>query len=264
MTRADAMTKTKQEHLEMNRTAWDACHRGWHEANTAADWFKQYQRGETDFDDIELELLGDIRGKDVLQLSCAGDASQAFSLAVLGANVWACDFSQVAIDIARKNAKTVGFDITFALDDSQQLATYDDNRFDLVYADYNLWYYEDLPAACRNWCRVLRPGGRLLLHEMHPMSTWCLEPEKDGRWNVRQAYGDPTPEYYKGEESGPFSHGDPELLAVEFPHRLSDILNAIFDSGLIVDRMIERTSKEARGQGQGVLPSDFFVTAQKA
>lgn len=255
---------TPEDHVSMNLAAWNACHRAWHEARTAPNWYVPYQRGDHDFDDTELELLGDVAGLDVLQLSCAGDASQAFSFAVLGANVWACDFSPVAIEIAREGAATVGFDVTFAVDDAQRLATYEDDRFDLVHADYNLWYYEDLPLACRNWHRVLRPGGRLLLHEEHPITTWCLErDEADDAWRIRQSYDDSTPEYYTGEASGPFSHGDPSLEAVEFPHTTADIVNAVCASGLVVERFVERCRENTKETARGVLPSDLFILARK-
>ena len=258
-------TRTKEEHLQMNQAAWDAAHRGWFESNTAPDWHESYQNGETDFDDTEMELLGDVSGLDVLQLSCAGDASQAFSLATLGAQVTACDFSPVAIEIAKENAQTVGLDVHFVVDDSQRLSTLQDNRFDLVYADYNLWYYEDLPTACYNWRRVLRCEGRLVLHEEHPITTWCLElDETTGGWKIRLSYDDKTPEYYKSSDSGILSYGNPELEAVEFPHTMADILNAVFQSGLIAERMVERTRDNTKGTAKGVLPSDFFLVARKA
>jgi SAM-dependent methyltransferase len=244
----------------MNQAAWDACHRAWHEAETGPTWYEDFRNGAVDLQDKALELLGPVSGLDILQLSCAGDASQAFSLA----NVTANDFSPVAIDLARENAAKVNIDVDFVVDDSQRLSTLRDNQFDIVFADYNLWYYEDLALACRNWCRVLRPGGRLILHEEHPLTTWCLERDADSeRWKVKQSYDDPTPEYYSGEESGPFSHGDPKLEAVEFPHTMSDILNAVFQSGLIADSLIEQTRENTKGTSGGKLPGDFWVVAHK-
>jgi len=54
---------------------------------------------------------------------------------------------------------------------------------------------EDLAVCCHNWQRVLRSGGRLFLHEGHPV-TRCLREEGDGEsLKVTKAYGDRTPEY---------------------------------------------------------------------
>lgn len=167
-------TKFNQtQHLEMNRLAWDEAHQFLAEKRrNNPNWGHEFKNGGGTFTETELQLLGDISGLDVLQLSCAGDASQAFSLANLGAKVTACDFSPVAIEDVRGNVEKLGLDVTFVVDDSQRLSNFEDSQFDLVHADYNLWYYEDLFGACRNWHRVLRPGGRLLLHEMNPLTNW--------------------------------------------------------------------------------------------
>jgi SAM-dependent methyltransferase len=259
-----SVRRSKEEHLRMNQAAWDASHRGWFEANTAPDWYDRIREGEVDISDLEIELMGGISGLDVLQLSCAGDADQAFSLANLGARVTACDFSPVAIEIAKENAQKVGLDVHFVVDDSQRLDTIDDNQFDFIWADYNLWYYEDLGTACKNWHRVLRSEGRLLLHEEHPITTWCLErDDATDSWKVKQSYDDDTPEYYRGEESSIFSLGNPDLEAVEFPHTMADILNAVFQSGLIAERLIENTRENTKGTARGLLPSDFFLIAHK-
>jgi ubiquinone/menaquinone biosynthesis C-methylase UbiE len=109
-------------------------------------------------------LLGNVAGLDVLQLSCAGDASQAFSLVNLGAHVMACDFSPFAIEEAKRNASELGLEVRFVVVDSQRLANFAEGQFDLVHVDGNLIYYEDLPTAFYNWHRVLKTGGCLFLH----------------------------------------------------------------------------------------------------
>ena len=115
----------QEQHLEMNRLAWDDAHRFLAEKRrNDLNWGEEFKDGGGTFTKTELQLLGDVSGLDVLQLSCAGDASQAFSLANLGANVTACDFSPVAILDARKNAEKLGLDVTFVVDDSQRLATF--------------------------------------------------------------------------------------------------------------------------------------------
>lgn len=247
----------------MNRTAWNEAHRNLAiKMKEDPNWGDEYRDGDHTFDDTEIELLGDVSGLDVLQLSCAGDASQAFSLANLGANVTACDFSPVAIETAKENAIKIGIDVQFVVDDSQRLSSFEENQFDLVHADYNLWFYEDLPVACQNWHRVLRIGGRLVLHEEHPIALWCLEKDSTGGWKKKRVYGDKTPEYYLDTDGGPpGSEGD--LEAVEFPHTMADIMNAIFQSGLSVEKMVERVRENTKGTAKGVLPSDFFVIARK-
>ena len=97
------------QHLEMNRRAWDDAHRHLARKRRAMpEYGRLFMNGSGTLTRTEHQLIGDITGLDVLQLSCAGDASQAFSLANMGAKVTACDFSPVAIEEARGNSQTLG------------------------------------------------------------------------------------------------------------------------------------------------------------
>ena len=133
--------------------------------------------------------------------------------------------------------------VRFVVDDAQHLSKMNEGAFDLVHADGNLWYYEDLPTACRNWHRVLRPHGRLFLHENYPLTLWCLKEDGgDGKLSVIRNYGDRRPEY------SPFRIDDfvsKEFVEVEFPHTLADILNGIARAGFVLERMVECNLDEA-------------------
>lgn len=262
------------QHLKMNRRAWDEAHRHLARKRRAEpEYSRVFLDGGGTFTKTEHQLIGNITGLDVLQLSCAGDAGQAFSLANMGAKVTACDFSPVAIEEARSNSRALGIEVEFVVDDSQRLVEFEGAQFDLVHADFNLWYYEDLLTACSNWCRVLRPGDRLLLHEMNPV-TKCLEGDPDGDclrvvWN----YDDRRPEYY---EFG-IQDFESEHQAVEFHHTLSDIVTAVAESGFSIRKMVERVGEDYHHErnaamthqsedsdvGKDRLPQDFFIVADK-
>jgi SAM-dependent methyltransferase len=256
---------SKRQHLEMNQAAWDAAHRLWFE-RVGPDWHQKYRDGHIALTEEERVLLGDVTDLDVLQLSCAGDANQAFSLANMGARVTACDFSPVAIEIARENARKIGLDVRFVVVDSQRLSTLDACRFDLVFADYNLYYYEDLTGACENWFRVLRPGGRLLVHETNPLTSRCLEASDSGL-KIIWAYDDRSPEYYSAAESHIYRLGNLGLEAVEFHHTMADVVNAVVQAGLSIEKMVETTYQKDEDSPDFAsmvgLPKDYFIAARK-
>lgn len=256
------MSEEHPNHLAMSREAWDEGHHYLARKRAAnPGWLEDIRAGRTRFTDLEIELLGSLAGRDVLQLSCGGDATQALMLARMGATVSACDFSGVAIAEATRNAIRFGAEVSFTVDDSQHLHSYGDAAFDLVHVDGNLWYYEDLPSAGRNWCRVLRSGGRLLLHEGHPF-TRCFRQTDAGGLTLERAYGDRAPEYSRFEISDFVSETNDE---VEFAHTMADMINCIAAAGLVIERMIENGAEEAdfRWEGLEGMPHDFYVIARK-
>lgn len=263
-----------QEHIEMNRTAWDEAHRhmrGKRRANPR--WVEEFQDGKVGFSPTERELLGDVSGMEILQLSCAGDASQAFWLANLGGRVTACDFSPIAIEEAKENGAQIGLDVQFVVADSRTLNDVDDNRFDLVHADYNLWYYEDLTLACGNWYRVLRKKGRLLVHEWNPVSRCLRDDDDSDKLYVIRSYDDHQPRYYQFAVEDFVS----ERQAVEFSYTMADIINALLEAGFVIERMVERTRAQFEKETGRVpptgdrtedskkasLPHDFFLMARR-
>jgi len=265
---------SKEQHLKMNQAAWDEAHRFMAaKRRKNPNWGDEFRDGGGLFTDMEIELLGDVSGLDMLQLSCAGDANQAFSLANLGAKVTACDFSPVAIEDAKENAVKIGLDVSFVVDDSQRLSSFKEGQFDLVHADYNLYFYEDLPIACHNWYRVLRTGGRLFVHEWNSVTRCLKEDKTSGSLKVTRSYDDRTPEY------SPFRVWDfvSELEAVEFHYTMADILNAIIQAGFAIEKMSERTrenfimetrkvenvKENAEGTAKARLPHDYFLVARK-
>lgn len=258
---------SKEDHLRMNTAAWEEGHRYLAaKRQKQTEWCEDLKKGGTCFTPVELDLLGDVTGLEVLQLSCAGDATQAFSLRNMGAAVTATDFSPVAIEEATRNAAMLGIDVTFAVDDSQRLTTIEGNRFDLVHVDGNLGYYEDLQASFANWHRVLRPGGLLFLHEGYPFKRCFDVDEATGALVFTRAYDDRSPEYYDFFIQDFVS----DLPAVEFRHTLADILNALIGAGFRIETMRECCLAEASfvtsdmGRDADKLPHDFFVLARKA
>jgi ubiquinone/menaquinone biosynthesis C-methylase UbiE len=251
-----------EKNLHMTREAWDSYHPVWAQTmrQRYPDRKQRFEEGYFDLDPLEVELIGDVHGQDVLELSCGWDANQAFGLVRLGATVTACDISPAAIDIARREADQLGVSAEFVVCDSQTLEPLADSAFDLVFAQYNYCYYEDLPLAFTNWSRVLRAGGRLFVRTFHPV-TRCIE-EKDGALRITRDYFDKSPEYYQFDGTGHVPDWQSDLQAVEFPYTLADVMNAMVEAGFRLERMVE-TERRANGPRVSGLPEEIFMTALK-
>ena len=256
---------TKTEYLEIFRKAWNAYHPHYtsFQLKKRPDFHQFFADGGVELNDVEIELAGDVKGKRLLDICCAGDATQAFSWENLGAEIVACDFSPVAIELAKRNAEKIDSRIKFKVADAQILMPIADNQFDIVYATYICWL-EDLYQAARAWHRVLKPGGRLLLSVNHPVVE-CLKETNYGL-TVTRDYFDNSPEYsnFTGTPiADEYGGWDGNLPIVEFIHPLADVINAIAEAGLCIKQMVETRAPHEQSPLLSQLPKYVAWVAEK-
>ena len=120
--------------------------------------------------DIDRDELGDVSGKTLLHLQCH-IGHDTLSWARLGADVTGIDFSEPAIDAARRlstESGTQGEFIVAELYDSPKVLP--GRQFDVVYTSIGATVW--LPDI-NDWAEVvnqfLKPGGTFYVFELHPM-----------------------------------------------------------------------------------------------
>lgn len=153
-------------------TAWDAI------AAEYAQWVRGTdtpgQASTTIVTDNVLEIAGDVRGKDILDLGC-GEGYLSRALWRQGANIWGIDAAPGMIHIAREadvehSARYVVGDITFEL-------PYDKDRFDLIISNMVFMDIENVGEAIKQATRVLKTHGKLIFSVVHPCFFHAL-----GEW----------------------------------------------------------------------------------
>lgn len=257
------MTELRQQHLQMIRTAWDAYQQDYmaYHLEEWPDFREHFANGGVMLDGYVVEAMGDVRGLQLLDICCACDAKQAFSWANLGAAVTACDLSPRAIEISRENARQIGLDVEFHVADAQTLEPIPDSAFDIVFATFLSWF-EDLPLAFRNWARVLRPGGKLLVHTLHPLTFWL--DESDGRVVTEHAYeqSGPVESEFAGSDLAD-RHGGwgQRLPCVEFHHTLADMLNAFVSAGFHLE-LVREEGRAGDGPVLSGMPSHVVLVGR--
>ncbi|MDX1888736.1 class I SAM-dependent methyltransferase [Mycolicibacterium sp. 050158] len=115
-----------------------------------------------------LALLGDVTGATVLDAAC-GPGLYADELTARGASVIGFDQSPRMTELARQRVPTGRFRVH---DLAEPLGWLADHSVDAVLFALALEYVDDRVAALREFRRVLRPDGALVLSRMHPTGDW--------------------------------------------------------------------------------------------
>lgn len=191
--------------------------------------------GRNSLTPIELELLGDVRGREVLHLQCHF-GQDTLSLARMGARATGLDLSDAALTEARALATRCGLEAHFVeanvVDHQPSL----DGRFDIVLTSYGtIGWLPDLAPWAANIRRYLKPGGRFVFVEFHPV-VWMFDNDF-----TRVAYP-----YFNGdtiveEEQGTYADREAAIRTTSnnWNHGLGEVLGALLAEGFRIERFEE-------------------------
>ena len=126
-----------------------------------------------------LAMLGDVRGKRVLDLGC-GEGGYARELARRGASVTGVDGSERLIAVARERAIAERVDVAFVRANANAIEMIGSASHDVAAAAMSLMDVEDLRGAIAEAHRILTPGGELVMSITHPcfsapVSEWVRD-----------------------------------------------------------------------------------------
>ena len=129
-------------------------------------------------DENHLRLLGEVRGKRILEPGCGGgQCSIAFALQ--GATATGVDLSDEQLAFARNLAAKSGAAVDFYQGDAADLSRFAGASFDIVFSAYALAYVEDISSCLSEAARVLIPGGLLVFSLDHPFRDCFWDEEND-------------------------------------------------------------------------------------
>jgi len=175
-------------------------------------------------------LLGDVAGRDVLEIGCGGAQCSRW-LATQGARPVATDVSAGQLTQARRLNDATGIDVPLVQADAQRLP-FADSSFDVVCAAYGaVPFVADSAGLMREAARVLRPGGRWVFSTTHPM-RWCFRDDAGPRGLVVESSYFDRRAYVEQDASGTATY-------VEHHRTFGDRVRDIVAAGLTLRDVVE-------------------------
>jgi len=177
----------------------------------------------------ELNLLGDLKGRDVLEIGCGG-AQCSVAFALRGARVTALDLSAEQIKFAEALAAHHNVEIEFVRHDMGDLEPIASASKDIVFSAFALQFVADRTKTFGEVRRVLRPGGVFVFSLDHPLFR---KVDRD-TLSLVESYNENGAVV---DDRGKFGQ------VVIYRDNIAGLHQALVDAGLTVQRIIEPDSR---------------------
>jgi SAM-dependent methyltransferase len=156
--------RRNREHWDQTSDEYQHLHGG--QLSTAEPGWGVWQIPER-----ELNVLGDVRGKDVLELGC-GAAQWSICLARQGSRPVGLDNSKRQLEHARELMAAAGLDFPLVHATAEDVPL-PDGSFDVVFCDHGAMSFCEPNRTVPEAARLLRVGGLLAFNMASPINWIC-------------------------------------------------------------------------------------------
>lgn len=221
------------DYKEINRIAWNLMAN----AHVDSEFYdnEAFLKGKSSLKHIELNLLGDVKGKSILHLQCHF-GQDTVSLSRLGAHVTGVDLSDDAIGYAENMAKELAADTKFVCSDIYDLPAVLEGKFDLVFTSYGvIGWLPDLERWAGVVSHYLKPGGRFVMVEFHPV-VWMFDADFQ---SIDYSYFNTGEIVERLEGSYADENSGIRYSTVTWNHSLSEVIGSLIRAGIRITRFDE-------------------------
>lgn len=179
-----------------------------------------------------------IHRKEVLCLA-AGGGRQSALYASAGAIVTVVDLSPAMLELDRQVARERKLSIRAIQTSMDQLNMLDNDSFDIVIHPVSTCYLPEVTPVFREISRVLRTGGIYVSQHKSPVSLQTTDQvNASARYSLEHTYyrAEPIPESINPNST---TRRLRERGAVEYLHRLEQLIGGICRAGMSIEDLIE-------------------------
>lgn len=177
----------------------------------------------------ELKLLGNVRGRKVLEIG-RGGGQCSIAFAKKGAKVTGMDLSSKQIEFAKNLAKKEKVNVDFIVGNIENLKPIKSASIDIVFSAYAFEYVKNLKKCFSESYRVLKANGLFVFSLDHPFK----EVFDFGTLKVTSSY------YKKGVDYWKFETTDGKMRKFyNFRRTLESMVSDLVDQGFVIERILE-------------------------
>jgi len=186
--------------------------------------------GRSSLNTIELDLLGDVKGKRILHLQCHF-GQDTISLARMGATTVGVDLSDAAVSEATKLATLTDANETFICCNVYDLPNFLDEQFDIVFTSYGtIGWLPDLDKWAGIIDTFLKPDGQFIFADFHPV-VWMLD---SGFNKITYNYFKDEAIIENKESTYADENADINLKEITWNHSIAEVLTSLHDEGFSI------------------------------
>ncbi len=223
----------EDNYIEINKKLWNKRT----EIHFDSEFYNNdlFIEGRNSLNEIELKILGDLEGKDVLHLQCHF-GQDSISLGRLGANVTGVDLSNISIEKAKELALKTNSKAKFINCDVYDLPNNLVKEFDIVFTSYStIGWLPDLNKWAEIVSKFLKPGGKFVFVEFHPV-VWMFD---DDFKNIKYNYFKDQPIVEMEENTYADKAAPVNEQSVSWNHGMSEVVNSLIQNGLEINSLDE-------------------------
>jgi SAM-dependent methyltransferase len=170
------MSSSELSDAARNREVWTRSNAQYTDRAAPGAWAREeIAWGQFNVPEAEVGALGDVSGKDVVELGC-GTAYFSAWLARRGARPVGVDITPAQLETARRMQREVGLEFPL-VEASAEDVPLPDSSFDLVLSEYGASIWVDPALWIPEAARLLRPGGELVFLRNSTLSILCSPDE---------------------------------------------------------------------------------------
>jgi SAM-dependent methyltransferase len=227
---------TLSEDTKRNREVWTKANAEYTDRKARESWAKdEIDWGMFSGPESEINALGDVAGKDVVELGC-GTAYFAAWLARRGARVTAVDPTPAQLATARRMQEEVALRFPLVEAGAEDIPL-PDKSFDLAVSEYGASIWADPERWIAEAARLLRPGGRLVFLCNSTLSILCSPDEGKVEERLVRSHADLGRIEWPGEDEG-----------VNYHLAHGELIRVLRTNGFEIEALHERLAAETAAE----------------